>query len=90
MEKWSPANYVSQWTTPMLVVHSQQDFRVDLSEGLQAFTALQLRGIPSKFLYFPDESHWVTRPRNRRLWWGVTLDWFDQWLRPDATAEAAE
>ena len=81
MEKWSPANYVANWTTPMLVVHSQNDFRVDLSEGLQAFTALRLKGIPGKFLYFPDEDHWVTRPRNRRLWWGTVLDWFDQYLK---------
>ena len=52
----------------MLVVHSQLDYRVDVSEGLQAFTNLRLRGIPGKFLYFPDEDHFVTRPRNRRLW----------------------
>lgn len=89
MEKWSPANFVSQWTTPMLIVHSQQDFRLDLSEGLEAFTALRLRGVPGKFLYFPDENHWVTRPRNRRLWWGVTLDWFDRWLRPDQVVQTA-
>lgn len=81
MEKWSPANYVTQWTTPMLIVHSQHDYRVDLSEGLQAFTAAKLRGVPAKFLYFPDEGHWVTKPRNRRLWWGVALDWFDGWLK---------
>jgi len=81
MEKWSPANYVQHWSTPMLVVHSQQDFRVDLSEGLQAFTALRLKRIPSKFLYFPDEGHFVTRPRNRRLWWNTVLDWLDLYLR---------
>lgn len=84
MEKWSPANYVTQWTTPMLIVHSQRDYRVDLSEGLQAFTAAKLRGLPAKFLYFPDEGHWVTKPRNRRLWWGVVLDWFDQWLKAES------
>lgn len=81
MEKWSPANYVANWTTPMLIVHGQQDFRVDVSEGFQAFTALRLRGIPAKFLYFPDEGHWVVKPRNRRLWWGTVLDWFDQYLK---------
>jgi dipeptidyl aminopeptidase/acylaminoacyl peptidase len=82
MEKWSPANYISRWTTPMLVVHSQNDYRVDLSEGLQAFTALKLRNVPAKFLYFPDEDHWIAHPRNRRLWWGTVLDWMDQYLRP--------
>lgn len=83
MEKWSPANFVAHWSTPMLVVHGQNDFRVDVSEGLQAFTALRLKSIPAKFLYFPDEGHFVTRPRNRRIWWGTTLDWFDQYLRPN-------
>lgn len=81
MEKWSPANFASRWTAPMLVIHGQQDARVDISESYQAFTAARLRGLPAKFLYFPDEGHWITGPRNRRLWWGVVLDWFDQWLR---------
>jgi dipeptidyl aminopeptidase/acylaminoacyl peptidase len=80
MEKWSPANYVGRWSTPMLIVHSQHDYRVDLSEGLQAFTALRLRAVPAKFLYFPDEDHFVTKPRNRRLWWGTVLDWVDEHL----------
>jgi dipeptidyl aminopeptidase/acylaminoacyl peptidase len=82
--KWSPANYSDRWKTPMLVVHGQQDMRVDLSEGLQAFTALKVRNIPAKFLYFPDEGHWVLKARNRRLWWGTVLDWADQYLRPAA------
>jgi dipeptidyl aminopeptidase/acylaminoacyl peptidase len=82
LEQWSPANGVAQWKTPMLVVHGQQDYRVDVSEGLQAFAALQSKQIPSKFLYFPDEGHFVLKPRNRRLWWGVVLDWLDQYLGP--------
>ncbi len=86
MEKWSPANYIGNWVTPMLIVHSQQDFRVDPSEGMQAFTALRLRGIPGKFLYFPDEGHFVLKPRNRRLWWGTVLDWMDQYLKTPDTA----
>ncbi len=80
MEKWSPANFISQWSTPLLVVHSQHDYRVDLSEGLQAFTAAKLRGLPAKFLYFPDEDHFVAKPRNRRLWWDTVQDWIDQYL----------
>jgi dipeptidyl aminopeptidase/acylaminoacyl peptidase len=82
MERWSPANHTAKWSTPMLVVHGQQDFRVDVSEGYQAFTALQLRNVPSKFLYFPDEGHWVLKPRNRQLWWGTVLDWLDTYLNP--------
>ena len=82
VERWSPANAAANWKTPMLVVHGQQDFRVDVSEGYQAFTNLRLRGIPAKFLYFPDEGHWVLKPRNRRIWWGVVLDWLGGYLMP--------
>ena len=81
-EQWSPLNFVKNWKTPMLIVHSQLDYRVDLSEGYQAFTAAKRMGVPAKFLYFPDEGHWVLRPRNRRIWWGVVLDWLDQYLKP--------
>lgn len=80
-EKWAPLNFAQNWRTPMLIVHSQLDFRVDLSEGYQAFTALRKMGVPGKFLYFPDEGHWVLRPRNRRVWWGTVLDWLDQYLK---------
>ncbi|PYO64214.1 MAG: S9 family peptidase [Gemmatimonadetes bacterium] len=81
-EKWSPLNAVQNWKTPILIVHSQLDYRVDLSEGYQAFTAAKRQGVPAKFLYFPDEGHWVLRPRNRRVWWGTVLDWIDQYLKP--------
>jgi dipeptidyl aminopeptidase/acylaminoacyl peptidase len=79
--QWNPLNFVEQWKTPMLIVHSQLDYRVDLSEGYQAFTAAKRMGVPSKFLYFPDEGHWVLRPRNRRLWWGTVLDWLEAYLK---------
>ena len=83
-EKWSPLNFVSNWKTPMLIVHSQLDYRVDLSEGYQAFTAAKRMGIDAKFLYFPDEGHWVLRPRNRRIWWGAVLDWLEVHLHESA------
>jgi dipeptidyl aminopeptidase/acylaminoacyl peptidase len=84
LEKWSPSNYAENWKTPMLVIHGQLDYRLELAEGLQAFTALKVRGVAAKFLYFPDEGHWVLKPRNRRLWWGTVLDWIDQHLKPTA------
>ena len=87
-EKWSPLNFARNWKTPMLIVHSQLDYRVDLSEGYQAFTAARAQGVPAKFLFFPDEGHWVLKPRNRRLWWGTVLDWLDQYLRPQALTGA--
>jgi dipeptidyl aminopeptidase/acylaminoacyl peptidase len=80
--QWNPLNYVEHWKTPMLVVHSQLDYRVDLSEGYQAFTAAKRMGVAAKFLYFPDEGHWVLRPRNRRIWWGTVLDWLEAYLKP--------
>jgi len=81
-DKWSPHNFVRGWKTPILIVHSQLDYRVDLSQGYEAFTAAKMMGVPAKFLFFPDEGHFVTRPRNRRLWWGTVLDWLDQYLTP--------
>jgi len=81
-EKWSPLNFVKSWKTPMLMVHGQLDMRVDVSEGFQAFTAAKVNGVNAKFLYFPDEGHWVLRPRNRRVWWSTVLDWIGDYLEP--------
>jgi len=63
----------------MLVIHGGRDFRVPLDQGVSAFTALQRRGIPSRFLYFPDENHWVVKPRNSIQWHEVVLDWLARW-----------
>ncbi|KAA3618195.1 MAG: S9 family peptidase [Calditrichaeota bacterium] len=80
-QKWSPSSYVENFKTPMLIVHSQKDFRVDVGQGFEAFTALQKMGVPSKFLYFPDEDHFVSKPQNARLWWKTLQDWFDGYLK---------
>ncbi len=79
--KWSPSLYAKNFKTPTLVVHSQLDYRLDLSEGLQLFTTLQLLHVPSKMLYFPDEGHWVLKPQNSRLWYKTVNDWVDQWTK---------
>jgi dipeptidyl aminopeptidase/acylaminoacyl peptidase len=81
--RWSPQNYSQNLATPMLIVHGQLDYRVDLSQGLQAFTAMRRQDLPARFLYFPDEGHWVLKPRNRRLWWGEVLGWLDRYLKPE-------
>ena len=78
--KWSPMLSVKNFKTPTLVVHNQLDYRLDVSEGYQLFTALQLMGVPSKMLYFPDEGHWVLKPQNSQLWWKTVNDWVDQWI----------
>ncbi len=79
--KWSPSSYVKNFKTPMLIVHSQRDYRVDVSQGFEAFTALQRMGVPSKFLYFPDEDHFVTKPLNAELWWKTLHAWFAEYLQ---------
>lgn len=78
-EKWNPVNHVGAWKTPMLVVTGEKDFRIPYTQGLAAFTALQRRDIPSKLLVFPDENHWVLKPRNSLQWYGEALAWLDRW-----------
>jgi dipeptidyl aminopeptidase/acylaminoacyl peptidase len=78
--KWSPMLAIKNAHTPTLIVHSQRDMRLDVSEGLQLFTALQLLGVPSKMLYFPDEGHWILKPQNSQLWNETVNDWCDRWL----------
>ncbi|GAB4329692.1 MAG: S9 family peptidase [Calditrichia bacterium] len=80
-EKHNPINFVKNWKTPMLVIHGELDYRVVATQGISTFTALQRKGIPSKFLYFPDENHWVLKPHNSILWHETVLDWLDQWLK---------
>jgi dipeptidyl aminopeptidase/acylaminoacyl peptidase len=78
-EKWSPHQYAKNFKTPTLVIHGQRDYRLDVSEGFQLFTTLQMEGVPSKMLYFPDEGHWVQKPQNSQLWYKTVNDWVDQW-----------
>jgi dipeptidyl aminopeptidase/acylaminoacyl peptidase len=80
-EKWSPHQYAKNFKTPTLVIHGQRDYRLDVSEGLQLFTTLQMEGVPSKMLYFPDEGHWVLKPQNSQLWYKTVNDWVDLWTK---------
>jgi dipeptidyl aminopeptidase/acylaminoacyl peptidase len=80
-ERFNPANYVTQWRTPMLVIHGGQDFRIPESQGLATFTALQRRGIESRLLFFPDENHWVLKPANSIEWYDTVLGWLDRYLK---------
>jgi dipeptidyl aminopeptidase/acylaminoacyl peptidase len=79
--KHNPVDFVKNWKTPTLVVHGGKDFRVVETGGFATFTALQRKGIPSKFLYFPDENHWVLKPQNSVLWHDTVLDWLDRWTK---------
>jgi dipeptidyl aminopeptidase/acylaminoacyl peptidase len=79
--KWSPHQYAKNFKTPTLVIHGQRDYRLDVSEGLQLFTTLQMLGVPSEMLYFPDEGHWVLKPQNSQLWYKTVNDWVDRWTK---------
>ena len=79
-EKFNPVNHVAKWRVPMLVIHGQQDFRIPVEQGIATFTALQRRGIESKFLYFPDENHWVLKPQNSVLWHDTVNAWLKQYI----------
>jgi len=83
--KWSPHLSAKNFKTPTLVVHGELDYRVPVGEGLQLFSTLQRKGVPSKLLYYPDEGHWILKPQNSELWYKTVLDWFDQWLKPNAS-----
>ncbi|MDR3747899.1 MAG: S9 family peptidase [Acidobacteriota bacterium] len=80
--KWSPHLSAANFKTPLLVVHGQLDYRLDVSEGFQLFTTLQRMKVPSKMLYFPDEGHWVLKPQNSRLWYQTVNGWVDEWTKP--------
>jgi dipeptidyl aminopeptidase/acylaminoacyl peptidase len=84
--KWSPMLAIRNARTPTLVIHSQRDYRLDVSEGMQLFTALQRLNVPSKMLYFPDEGHWILKPQNSRLWYETVGDWCDRWTKTNAYA----
>ena len=83
--KWSPHLSAKNFKTPTLVVHGELDYRVPVGEGLQLFSTLQRKGVPSKLLYYPDEGHWILKPQNSELWFKTVLDWFDQWLKPNTS-----
>jgi dipeptidyl aminopeptidase/acylaminoacyl peptidase len=78
---FSPHLFVRNWDTPILVIHGGNDFRIPYTEGMQAFNVAQLQGIPSRFLFFPDETHFVTKPQNAILWQREFFSWLDKWLK---------
>lgn len=77
----SPHKFVDKWDTPLLVIHGELDFRILAGQGMAAFNAAQLRGIPSQMLIYPDENHWILRPQNALLWQRTFFGWLDRWLK---------
>lgn len=80
-DKFSPHRFAGNFNTPNLIIHNQLDFRVPVTEGMSVFTTLQRKGIPSKFLYFPDEGHWVLKPQNSELWHKTVFHWLAEYLK---------
>ncbi len=83
----SPHKYVDKWDTPILITHGEYDFRILASQGMMAFNAAKLRGIPAEMLIFPDENHWILKPQNAVMWQRVFFRWLDRWLMPEDSME---
>ena len=77
----SPHLDVDKWDTPILCIHGEKDYRINATQGMGAFNAARLRGIPAELLLFPDENHWVLKPQNSVLWQRTFFNWLDRWLK---------
>ncbi|MCH2180007.1 MAG: S9 family peptidase [Mariniblastus sp.] len=86
-DTFSPNRFVAKWKTPLLVIHGEKDFRVPVTQGMEAFTAAQVQHVPSRFLYYPAEGHWVMSPQNGVLWHRVFFEWVDRFCKPTETPE---
>jgi dipeptidyl aminopeptidase/acylaminoacyl peptidase len=84
--RWSPHLAAANFKTPTLLIHGEQDFRVPYYESVAMFSALQRQGIPSRFVIYPDEGHWILKPQNARLWYGEVLGWLGRWLGTSTTS----
>ncbi len=78
---YSPHKMVDKWETPILCIHGEKDYRINANQGMGAFNAARLRGIPAELLLFPDENHWVLKPQNGILWQRTFFNWLDRWLK---------
>ena len=79
-DKWDPSRFTHNWSTPQLIIHNELDYRLTIAEGLAAFNVLQMRGVDSRFLSFPDENHWVLGHENSLVWHTVVIDWINMYV----------
>ncbi len=87
--KWSPSSYVKNFKTPTLVITGELDFRVPYTQSLELFTALKMQNVPAKLVVFPDEGHWVLKPRNSELWYHTVLDWIGEWTQKSSPSPSS-
>ena len=78
----SPHKFVEKWTAPIMISVGEKDYRILASQGMMAFNAAKLRGIPTRMLVYPEENHWILKPQNALLWQYEFFKWFDKWLKP--------
>ena len=79
----SPHKAVDKWTAPIMISVGEKDYRILASQGMMAFNAAKLRGIPTRMLVYPNENHWILKPQNALLWQREFFSWFDKWLKTD-------
>ena len=77
----SPAANVTKWHTPILCIHGMMDYRIPYDQGMAAFNAAQMMGVPSKLVVFPNENHWILQPQNALFWHRTYFDWLDRWMK---------
>jgi len=80
-EAFSPHKFVGNWNTPIMVIHSGNDFRVPINQGMEAFQAAKIKGLNARFLYFPNEGHWILKPQNGLLWHSEFFKWLDETVK---------
>ena len=80
IDRWNPARTTAGMKTPMLVIHGERDYRVPVTQGLECYGMLKAKGVPARLVYFPDENHWVLKPKNSLLWYREVLGWLERWL----------
>jgi dipeptidyl aminopeptidase/acylaminoacyl peptidase len=81
IDRYNPARFAAGFTTPMLVIHGERDFRVPVAQGLECYGVLKDKGVPARLVYFPDENHWILKPRNSLLWYREVQEWLSRWLK---------
>lgn len=80
VELWSPSAHAGSHSTPTLVIHGEKDYRVPVTQGLELYGVLKAKGVDARLVYYPDENHWILKPRNSIHWYGEVLDWLDRYL----------
>src|ERR671930_1980596 len=81
IDRFNPARFAKGFNTPMLVLHGERDYRVPVSQGLECYDVLKAKGVPARLVYFPDENHWILKPRNSILWYREVHAWLERFLK---------